>query len=176
MAASTHDFSRWLEGELRSDHAGETGAVWIYKGVLAARPDAQLRQFCERHLKTEENHLAQINALLPRNAHSALLPLWRLAGFLTGFIPACFGQKAVYQTIEAVEAFVQTHYQQQIVHPDLIAAPDIRATLEACLTDEISHKDEAASLAGTERSALARLWCWLVGAGSKHAVALARLL
>ena len=28
MAESARDFSDWLEGELRSDHAGETGAVW----------------------------------------------------------------------------------------------------------------------------------------------------
>jgi ubiquinone biosynthesis monooxygenase Coq7 len=25
----------WLIGELRSDHAGETGAVMIYRGILA---------------------------------------------------------------------------------------------------------------------------------------------
>eukprot|EP00976_Prorocentrum_cordatum_P091105 1188388-Prorocentrum_minimum.AAC.6 len=26
--------TKWLLGELSSDHAGETGAVWIYKGAL----------------------------------------------------------------------------------------------------------------------------------------------
>ena len=57
MAECARDLSDWLEGELRSDHAGETGAVWIYKGVLAARPQQSLRQFCERHLQTEEQHL-----------------------------------------------------------------------------------------------------------------------
>ncbi len=29
------DFSRFFLRELRSDHAGETGAVYIYRGVLA---------------------------------------------------------------------------------------------------------------------------------------------
>lgn len=28
--------TRWLNGELSSDHAGETGAVWIYEGALDA--------------------------------------------------------------------------------------------------------------------------------------------
>ncbi|MBC8272571.1 MAG: demethoxyubiquinone hydroxylase family protein [Gammaproteobacteria bacterium] len=176
MADSSRDFPRWLEGELRSDHAGETGAVWIYKGVLAARPKQPLRQFCERHLQTEEAHLSKMKALLPPRAHSTLLPVWRIAGFLTGFLPACFGQNAVYQTITAVESFVQTHYEQQIAHPALISAPDIRATLEACLRDEIHHKDEAASLAGPSKNLVTDAWCWLVGAGSKCAVHLARRL
>ena len=34
-----------LVAELRSDHAGETGAVWIYRGVLALSSDADLRSF-----------------------------------------------------------------------------------------------------------------------------------
>ncbi|MGB1140885.1 MAG: demethoxyubiquinone hydroxylase family protein, partial [Halioglobus sp.] len=29
------DLDRWLQAELRSDHAGETGAVYIYRGILA---------------------------------------------------------------------------------------------------------------------------------------------
>ena len=176
MAESARDFSDWLEGELRSDHAGETGAVWIYKGVLAARPQQSLRQFCERHLQTEEQHLLKMNALLPHHAQSILLPLWRIAGFMTGFLPACFGQKAVYKTIAAVETFVETHYQQQISHPALINAPDIRATLEACMQDEIDHKDEAAKLAGPSQNLFIDIWCWLVGAGSRCAVQLARRL
>ena len=28
-------YSKYLEQELRSDHAGETGAVYIYKGIIA---------------------------------------------------------------------------------------------------------------------------------------------
>ena len=117
-----------------------------------------------------------MNALLPHHAHSILLPLWRIAGFMTGFLPACFGQKAVYKTIAAVETFVETHYQQQISHPALINAPDIRATLEACMQDEIDHKDEAAKLAGPSQNLFTDIWCWLVGAGSRCAVQLARRL
>ena len=78
-------YSLWLERELRSDHAGETGAVWIYRGVIAARPELILRQFCLRHLETEKRHLEKMNMLLEPKSRSALLPLWRAAGFLTGF-------------------------------------------------------------------------------------------
>ena len=34
-----------LVGELRSDHAGESGAVWIYHGVLAIARDAGVCDF-----------------------------------------------------------------------------------------------------------------------------------
>ena len=45
-----------LMPELRTDHAGETGAVWIYRGVLAVSRDPALRAFAQRHLATERRH------------------------------------------------------------------------------------------------------------------------
>lgn len=77
-----------LVADLRSDQAGETGAVWIYRGVLAVSRDPALRAFAQRHLATERRHLGLIEACLPAADHSRLLPLWRLAGWLTGALPA----------------------------------------------------------------------------------------
>lgn len=40
--------SMYIERELRSDHAGETGAVYIYKGIIAVaklRKDPELIRF-----------------------------------------------------------------------------------------------------------------------------------
>ena len=54
-----------LMPELRTDHAGETGAVWIYRGVLAITRDAALRGFAQRHLATEQEHLRLICELVP---------------------------------------------------------------------------------------------------------------
>lgn len=173
-ASFDHRYCTWLEGELRSDHAGETGAVWIYRGVLAANPKHELRQFCLRHLATEERHLEKMNMLLAPNFRSALLPLWRVAGFLTGFLPGCLNDRAVYLTVSAVETFVQRHYQQQIEHPELLGYPDIKAILVACMNDEIEHKDEAAELSKSPNGKLAESWCALVGSGSSIAVNLAR--
>ena len=48
----------YLAGEMRSNHAGETGAVWIYKGILALSVDGEIRSFAEHHLATEQEHLA----------------------------------------------------------------------------------------------------------------------
>jgi ubiquinone biosynthesis monooxygenase Coq7 len=76
-----------LLGDLRSDHAGETGAVMIYLGILAGARSARIRDFARAHLMTERQHLAQFAALLPLTQRSVLLPLWRVAGWLTVFCP-----------------------------------------------------------------------------------------
>lgn len=164
----------WLVADLRSDQAGETGAVFIYRGVLAISRDAALRAFAERHLATEQRHLGLIEACLPAASHSRLLPLWRVAGWLTGALPALFGPRAVYATIAAVETFVDQHYQAQV---DRLAgqpawAP-LRELLDGCRRDEVDHRDEAASQAGPP-GLLMRAWCRLVGAGSAAAVTVCR--
>ena len=74
--------------ELRSDHAGETGAVYIYLGLLAISKDPILRQFADAHLATEQRHLMTLDGLLPKHAQSKCLPLWRLAGWSLGAIAA----------------------------------------------------------------------------------------
>lgn len=167
--------SKELVGDLRSDHAGELGAVWIYRGVLAVSRDQGVREFASRHNVTEQTHLDKISALLPWPQRSRLLPAWRVAGFLTGALPALFGPRAVYATIAAVETFVDKHYQHQIdklqnrpEHAELLAL------LLQCQHDECEHRDEATQLSGKPPGALLRAWCAMVGSGSAAAVALAR--
>lgn len=164
-----------IRAELRTDHAGETGAVCIYRGVLAISRDAALRDFARRHLAAEQQHLAVIETWLPASERSRLLPLWRLSGWLTGALPAMFGPRAVYATIAAVETFVDGHYQAQV--DQLAALPALaalRADLEACRQDEAHHRDEAAAQAGPAPGWALRLWCAVVGQGSAAAVSLCR--
>ena len=167
--------------ELRSDHAGETGAVFLYRGILAVSRDPAVRRFAQQHLATEQQHLRDIAVRLPRHRHSRLLPGWRVAGWLTGALPALAGPRAVHATIAAVETFVDRHYQAQIAHlqalPPAQRPPGLLPLLQACQADECHHRDEAAALAaaaGTATGWLLRAWCALVGAGSAAAVGLAR--
>ena len=170
--------------DLRTDHAGESGAVMIYRGILAITRDAEVRHFAHGHLATEAGHLAKIEPLLAPQHRSRLLPLWRIAGWLTGALPAWAGPRAVYATIEAVETFVDQHYAEQIesierhdpgrIDPPLQA---LRALLQACRGDEIAHRDEAAALfalCGKPHSLALRVWVWSVGAGSRVAVKICR--
>jgi ubiquinone biosynthesis monooxygenase Coq7 len=167
----------WLVCALRSDHAGEAGAVMIYRGILAASGDAAVLGFARRHRLTEQGHLDLLEQLLPRPQRSRLLPVWRLAGFVTGALPALFGSRTVYATIDAVESFVDRHYQQQIDRLDAEGIhAEIRALLVHCRAEEVQHRDEARAAATAAPGPALRLWAWLVGAGSAAAVQAARRL
>lgn len=168
-------FPDWLIAELRSDHAGETGAVMIYRGILAFCRDERLRDFAQRHMATEQGHLRLIEEVLPRHQHSRLLPIWRVAGWITGALPALFGPRAVYATIDAVETFVDHHYQQQLDRLDAEQIfPELRAMLARCQEEEVHHRDEAREMHGGVVGALVRGWGQLVGVGSAAAVHAAR--
>jgi ubiquinone biosynthesis monooxygenase Coq7 len=165
-----------IVADLRTDHAGETGAVWMYCGVLRVTRDEALREFARRHRATEETHLRRIEAWLAPGQCSRLLPLWRLAGWLTGALPALLGPNAVYATVEAVERFVDRHYAEQLARlHGLNALTELRQTLAECRDDELEHRDEAAAAQGARTVGLVlRAWTWLVGAGSLAAVAVCR--
>ncbi len=165
----------WLIAELRSDHAGETGAVMIYRGILAVARDPAVLDFSRRHMATEQGHLDILEGVLAPDQRSRLLPIWRVAGWLTGAIPSLFGSRAVYATIDAVETFVDHHYQQQLDRLDAERIfPALRATLAQCQEDEVHHRDEARGLTARPPGALLRFWLALVDGGSRAAVAAAR--
>ena len=107
-------YPAWLIRDLRSDHAGEVGAVWIYRGILATSNDNLIRDFAQKHLETEQSHLREIEKLLPPNQQSRLLLFWKAAGFFTGLIPTLFSTDSTLYTIESVETFVDKHYLFQM--------------------------------------------------------------
>ena len=169
----------WLLGELRSDHAGETGAVWIYRWILAVSRVPEVQHFAQHHLATERHHLREIEVLLTPAHRSRLIVFWRIAGFITGALPAFCGPRAVFHTIEAVETFVDQHYEQQInrLQPlDELSRElaTVRAVLVECQADEVAHRDEAARNAAVAPGPIARLWCAIVAFGSGAAVTLAK--
>ncbi len=174
----TPGLSAHLECELRSDHAGETGAVFIYRAIAAVatwRGDAELLAFARRHGETEAEHLRLVEQWLPPARRSRLLGPWRLAGWLTGALPALAGPRAVHATIGAVETFVDRHYQQQIDHLQRDGGPEgLLPLLQRCQADERHHRDEALALAGPAVPRWLRAWCALVDAGSAAGVVLAR--
>lgn len=133
---------------LRVDHAGELGAVHIYRGqraVLGAargheRVAAQLAEM-EGH---EAVHLARFDSLL--NDHgvrpTALTPLWRLAGFALGAGTALLGDKAAHACTEAVESVIEQHYAGQI--SELAdREPQLAAELTKFRDEELAHRDTA---------------------------------
>lgn len=133
---------------LRVDHAGELGAVHIYRGqraVLAAAADktrinGQLAEM-EAH---EAEHLARFDRLLTerRVRPTAMAPVWRLAGFALGAGTALLGDKAAHACTEAVETVIEEHYAGQIAELEG-REPELAAELSKFRDEELAHRDLA---------------------------------
>ncbi len=177
MATDTSHLPRAMVADIRSDHAGETGAVYIYKGILAVTRDAAVVEFAHRHLATETEHLSHLNLLLPLFKRSWLLPGWKIAGFITGALPALFGARAIFATIVAVETFVEQHYEHQInALAGSVQYAELKRQLLTFQSDEVDHLNEARAKQGIDNGILLNSWGMTVASGSAIAVKLARLI
>lgn len=175
--APAHLLDASLRADLRSDHAGETGAVWIYRGILALARNPEVRQFALEHLGTEEQHLAFFESWLPRRMRSRMLPLWRLSGWMLGALSLLGGARGVFLTIDAVETFVVQHYQDQIDYLEERGEHrDIVSVLRRFQQDENHHRQDASGRSASHETWLARCWKTVVGEGSRLAVMAARRL
>ena len=73
---------KYLLPHFRSNHAGETGAVYIYKGILmAVSNDPEIRKFPLEHLITETQHLNIIEQVLEKKNISKLIIFLEISWF-----------------------------------------------------------------------------------------------
>jgi ubiquinone biosynthesis monooxygenase Coq7 len=173
-----HILPVWLQADLRSDHAGEAGAIWIYKGILQLTKDADIQAFAREHLEQERQHFLLFDQWLPECLKSRILLLWQFCGWLLGCTIALMGRQAVYITIDAVERFVVLHYDEQIArlqsHQDFA---EITLILQQFQHDEQRHRQEASSNCTVDTDHWAvKIWQQLIGGGSVLAVYFARRL
>ena len=134
---------------LRVDHAGEYGAVAIYKGQLAVfkrqrgreRITAQLEEMAGQ----EQDHLDAFDKLLAsgRVRPTAMSPIWNAAGFALGAATALLGEKAAHACTEAVESVIEEHYGDQVAELEAAGEKDLAAKLSKFRDEEIAHKDLA---------------------------------
>jgi ubiquinone biosynthesis monooxygenase Coq7 len=133
---------------LRVDHAGELGAVHIYRGqraVLEASPGHEaISAQLERMEAHEARHLARMEALLTetRTRPTLLAPLWRLAAFALGAGTALLSEKAAHACTDAVESVIEAHYADQIAEIQ-DRNPALAAELSGFRDDELAHQREA---------------------------------
>ncbi|WP_165842762.1 demethoxyubiquinone hydroxylase family protein [Phenylobacterium deserti] len=133
---------------LRVDHAGELGAVSIYRGQRAVFAQAQGRERISDQLAEmeghEAEHLARFDRLLTeRNIRpTAMTPLWRIAGFALGAGTALLGEKAAHACTEAVESVIEQHYAGQ-VEELAEREPELAAELAKFRDEELAHRDLA---------------------------------
>ncbi|MBT8059125.1 MAG: demethoxyubiquinone hydroxylase family protein [Xanthomonadales bacterium] len=164
-----------LKRDLRSNHAGEVGAVEIYRGILAVSRDDAVRRFAVRHLVAEQRHRRFFDSWLPGEWQSRLLKMWRAAGWSLGAVSALFGSRAVFRTIEAVESFVEIHYRDQIeAMSEKPALAQLSRRLQEFCDDEVEHRLDAARRSPAVQTGRTGAWSRLVGWGSAVGVAVAR--
>jgi ubiquinone biosynthesis monooxygenase Coq7 len=139
---------RRLAEMLRVDHAGEYGAVQIYRGqravfdriegkAHAARVIADMEAGEAEHLKTFDRMIAE-RGVRP----TAMAPLWRVMGFGLGAATALMGERAAHACTEAVEEVIEEHYGRQ---SQALAGVDaeLKHVVDRFREDEIAHKDTA---------------------------------
>jgi ubiquinone biosynthesis monooxygenase Coq7 len=133
---------------LRVDHAGEMGAVAIYRGQRAVLGQAPGHERIAGQLADmeghEQVHLARFDTLLTerRVRPTALAPVWRLAGFALGAGTALMGDKAAHACTEAVETVIEEHYAGQIAELQT-RDPELAAELSKFRDEELAHRDLA---------------------------------
>lgn len=140
--------ARRLEEMIRVDHAGEYGAVQIYRGQRAVFEHIEGKSHAARliagmeageleHLKTFDRLIAE------RGVRPTLMaPFWRVAGFGLGAVTALMGESAAHACTEAVEEVIEEHYGRQ--SDELEGVDDeLKGVVDQFRADEIAHKETA---------------------------------
>ena len=139
---------RRLDEMLRVDHAGEYGAVQIYRGQRAVFDSLGNKERMSSLLKEmedgEAHHLETFDRLLAerRVRPTVLSPIWNAVGYGLGAITALMGERAAMACTAAVEEVIEEHYADQAVELDR-ADPDLAATVREFRDDELAHKQTA---------------------------------
>lgn len=127
---------------IRVDHAGEFGAKQIYAGQLAVLGSGRHGPTL-RHMKDQEQvHLDTFAKLIGERQvrPTAMLPVWRVAGFALGAVTAAMGARAAMACTVAVEETIDAHYAAQ---RDRLgdAEPELSDTIETFRQEELEHRD-----------------------------------
>jgi len=101
---------------LRVDHAGEVGAVEIYRGQSWVLRGTSAEGTLQAMQAGEVEHLQRLDGLLAerRVRPSLLLPLWRVAGFALGVGSALLGKQMAMAATVSVETSISRHYNSQV--------------------------------------------------------------
>ena len=164
---------------LRVDHAGELGAVHIYRGqraVMAAGGRSGMAETLAEMQAHEAAHLARLDTLLNENRvrPTLLAPMWRFAGFALGAATALIGESAAHACTEAVEEVIEAHYGGQIAELES-REPALAGELAAFREDEAAHR-QAAIAAGARAAPAHGLLTAVIRAGCRAAIKISERL
>jgi ubiquinone biosynthesis monooxygenase Coq7 len=125
---------RRLEEMIRVDHAGEYGAVQIYRGQRAVFDRIEAKRHVARLIADmeagEQEHLDTFDRLLAdrRVRPTLMAPVWRVAGFGLGAVTALMGERAAHADQSAALKGVDA---------------ELKHVVDRFRADEIKHKETA---------------------------------
>ncbi|TRO96372.1 demethoxyubiquinone hydroxylase family protein [Glycocaulis profundi] len=164
---------------IRIDHAGEYGAVQIYRGqraVFARLPHKARIASQLRHMEADEqHHLDAFDALIMERKvrPTALGPIWNVAGFGLGVATALMGEKAAHACTEAVESVIEGHYGEQVEELREMDETELAELFARFQAEEVAHKDLAVD-EGAKDAPGYPLLSGLIKAGCHAAIAITR--
>ncbi|TMP44886.1 MULTISPECIES: demethoxyubiquinone hydroxylase family protein [unclassified Pseudoalteromonas] len=129
---------------VRVDHAGEFGAISIYKSQLFVAKflyqdiSVQLKEM----LNHEIEHFKTFDCWLKEHKvrHCHAIWFWSLGGYCLGLITALFGRKAIWVCTEAVESTVLHHLEWQLSYLEKNNKSAYQTVL-SIQQDEIEHQN-----------------------------------
>lgn len=139
---------RRIEEMIRVDHAGEYGAVQIYRGQRAVFDRIEAKRHAARLIADmeagEQEHLDTFDRLIAERCvrPTLMAPVWRVAGFGLGAVTALMGERAAHACTEAVEEVIEEHYADQSAALKGVDA-ELKHVVDRFRADEIKHKETA---------------------------------
>ena len=139
---------RRLAEMIRVDHAGEFGAVQIYRGQLAVfRNQADKERVADLIAEMEageQTHLDTFDRMIVERGvrPTVMAPVWRIMGFGLGAATALMGEKAAHACTAAVEEAIEEHYAEQAKALDGVDA-ELKGVVEKFRLEELEHRDTA---------------------------------
>jgi ubiquinone biosynthesis monooxygenase Coq7 len=126
------------------DHAGEVGAVEIYKAQIKA---LKYRKYTQEEYATalemldgEMEHLDYFCQLIKSHHFqpTIFLPIWTILARFMGFTTAILGSKHAHTCTQAVEDVIEKHYAEQILK--LTAYLEVLSELERVKIQSVIDK------------------------------------
>jgi ubiquinone biosynthesis monooxygenase Coq7 len=140
-----------LRDILRVDHAGEVGAIRIYRAqiAIARRRAPDLVPVLLESLSDEVGHRDLFAAAMHMRGivPCHMLGLWWSGGAILGAVTAVLGRNAILTCTEAVERTVHGHMNDQIRWLTSRDA-DLAVELAAIRDEEVSHLNAARAAGG----------------------------
>jgi 3-demethoxyubiquinol 3-hydroxylase len=157
---------------VRVDHAGECGAIAIYKSQIAV--SRWLHPSCVEQLLEmlghEQRHFQTFDTILKARGirHCYALPFWSLGGWLLGTFTALIGQRAIWVCTAAIENTVNAHLEHQV---EVLTREDVEvlAAVESIRRDEEAHEEHAVANGGEARG-LYRVLRWIIRGATSFAI------